>query len=252
MNTKFDKLTKGMAQSVTRCAALKKFGFTLAGMVLTCFALPSVSLAQTSQVCDPAGDAIYGNGNGSSHVPDWLDLIEATVTDAGDSILFTLSVNAPIPLVPAWSKVDDGGQIWWSWRLIDDVANLTFVSNGCLQANGQNVPAVYCLDLIWNVQAASFRARLLDDTSCTETSVPFVFSSDRRAVSMLVSKALFTNTVLIPNPNSFQFLTEAIVWKPSSNGNTSVQVLDTAPSQNWIHLILAPWSSSGNTSYGCP
>ena len=39
MNNKFDELTKSMAQSVTRRAALKKFGVGLAGMALACFGL---------------------------------------------------------------------------------------------------------------------------------------------------------------------------------------------------------------------
>ena len=39
MNNKFDQLTKSMAQSVTRRAALKKFGVGLAGMALAAFGL---------------------------------------------------------------------------------------------------------------------------------------------------------------------------------------------------------------------
>src|SRR5580765_3414526 len=39
MNNKFDELTKQMAQSVTRRAALKKFGVGLAGMALACLGL---------------------------------------------------------------------------------------------------------------------------------------------------------------------------------------------------------------------
>ena len=39
MNNKFDALTKSLAQSVTRRAALKKFGVGLAGMALACFGL---------------------------------------------------------------------------------------------------------------------------------------------------------------------------------------------------------------------
>ena len=35
MNDKFDELAKGLAKSVTRRGALKKFGVGLAGMVLT-------------------------------------------------------------------------------------------------------------------------------------------------------------------------------------------------------------------------
>jgi len=39
MNNKFDELAKGLAQSVTRRQALKRFGVGLAGMALACFGL---------------------------------------------------------------------------------------------------------------------------------------------------------------------------------------------------------------------
>jgi hypothetical protein len=39
MNDKFDELAKGLAQSVTRRGALKKFGAGLAGMALAAFGL---------------------------------------------------------------------------------------------------------------------------------------------------------------------------------------------------------------------
>ena len=39
MNDKFDELAKGMAQSVTRRGALKKFGLGVAGIALACFGL---------------------------------------------------------------------------------------------------------------------------------------------------------------------------------------------------------------------
>ena len=42
----FDELTKGLAQSVTRRAALKKFGVGLAGMALACFGLANKAQAQ--------------------------------------------------------------------------------------------------------------------------------------------------------------------------------------------------------------
>src|SRR5215472_8919674 len=48
MNNKFDELTKSMAQSVTRRAAMKKFGIGLAGMVLAfALSLPAVAPAAT-------------------------------------------------------------------------------------------------------------------------------------------------------------------------------------------------------------
>ena len=249
MKTNYDQTTKDLTQTLTRRNEFKKFRVVVAALALACFGMSPLE-AQTSIVCDTAGDASF-SGKGGPQVPDWLDLVQATITDAGDNILLTLTVNAPIPLVPAWNNADDGGQFWWSWRLVD-LAGLTFVSNGCLQAKGKNVPACYCVDVIWSVQAASFRARLLDDTSCTETAIPLVFSSDRREASVLVAKSLFTNTALIPDPSSFQYLTETIVWKANSNGNTSLTILDNAPTQTGGGFILGTWSSSSNTSYGCP
>src|SRR5437899_2803762 len=48
MNDKLDELTKSMAQSVTRRAALKKFGVGLAGMALTgVLAMPTGAVAET-------------------------------------------------------------------------------------------------------------------------------------------------------------------------------------------------------------
>jgi len=54
MNNQFDELTKGMAQSVTRRQALKKFSANLAGMALACFGL--ANKAEAGQT-----------------IPDWCD-----------------------------------------------------------------------------------------------------------------------------------------------------------------------------------
>jgi hypothetical protein len=56
MNHQFDELTKNMAQSVTRRAALKKFGVGLAGMALACFGLAHKAEA------------------GPTKIPSWCDL----------------------------------------------------------------------------------------------------------------------------------------------------------------------------------
>ena len=64
MNNQFDEFAKILPQSVSRPGALKKFGVGLAGMALACFGLVNAVEAQTSVVCDPAGDATYGNGKG--------------------------------------------------------------------------------------------------------------------------------------------------------------------------------------------
>lgn len=55
MNNQFDELTKNLAQSVTRRAALKKFGVGLAGMALACFGLANKADAKPDKIprwCD--------------------------------------------------------------------------------------------------------------------------------------------------------------------------------------------------------
>ena len=45
MSNKFDELAKGLAQSVTRRQAFKKFGVGVAGMALACFGLANTARA---------------------------------------------------------------------------------------------------------------------------------------------------------------------------------------------------------------
>ncbi len=62
MNNKFDELTKSMAQSVTRRAALKKFGVGLAGMALACFGLTTKAKAGKYDFCTPCMNNCLANG----------------------------------------------------------------------------------------------------------------------------------------------------------------------------------------------
>ena len=64
MSDKFDELTKGLAQSVTRRQALKKFGVGLAGMALACVGLANKAEASSQP---PRAEAI-DEGVGSPRV----------------------------------------------------------------------------------------------------------------------------------------------------------------------------------------
>jgi hypothetical protein len=55
MKNQFDELTKNMAQSVTRRAALKRIGVGLAGMALACFGLADIAEAAKGGNCRPWG-----------------------------------------------------------------------------------------------------------------------------------------------------------------------------------------------------
>ena len=53
MNDKFDELAKGVAQSLTRRQALKKFGIGLAGFALTSLGLATKAKAAPTQCGEP-------------------------------------------------------------------------------------------------------------------------------------------------------------------------------------------------------
>src|SRR5439155_10857087 len=117
MNNQFDELTKGLAQSVTRRAALKQFGVGLAATALAALVLPSVhaasplgpliELSRPNAVgtCD---DGITGPGPG-------------TINDAAESFVVVNPVN-PKNIVAAWIQGPfqnivsatsfDGGKSW--------------------------------------------------------------------------------------------------------------------------------------------
>ena len=250
MNTKFAEKGNTHNQSFIRRQPVRQFGLALASLVLAGIGLASVALAQTSVVCDPAGDTSYAGAKGGPKIPAWLDIVQAQITDAGNDIHFTLTLNAAVPAAPAWNAVDDGGQVWWGWRFVDDLAHDFAVKDGCVKATGSLIPAGYFLDLIWDVSSASFHARLLDDTTCAQDEVPFAFSGDRKQITMVVSKSLLTNGAIIPNPNAFQYFAATLLWKANATGNNSFFTLDLAPNEN-NGLVAVPWSASDNASYFC-
>ena len=105
MNNQFDKITKGLAQSVTRRAALKKFGVAVAGLALgLMLVLPSTATdtkEQTSTVLDPAGDAVFPTDLFTAPVPPYLDMVRASVSYSRGIFHFEVQMNAPIPANPS-------------------------------------------------------------------------------------------------------------------------------------------------------
>ena len=67
MNSKFDELTKGMAQSVTRRAAFEKFSLGIAGMALACFGLANEAEAGKGNPCWTSGTCCSGGGGKGGH-----------------------------------------------------------------------------------------------------------------------------------------------------------------------------------------
>ena len=61
MNNQFDELAKGLAQSVTRRAAFKRFGVGLAGMALACFGLANKAEAHNQPCLQPGAGCLRGS-----------------------------------------------------------------------------------------------------------------------------------------------------------------------------------------------
>ena len=57
MSEKFDQLTKGLAQAVTRRQALRRFSIGLAGLGLALVGLPRSSQAQSQKGCALLGES---------------------------------------------------------------------------------------------------------------------------------------------------------------------------------------------------
>jgi hypothetical protein len=69
MNHKFDELAKGLAQSVTRREAFKRFGVGLAGMALACFGLANRAEAGNKGACLSEGSVCGYPGGGFYPTP---------------------------------------------------------------------------------------------------------------------------------------------------------------------------------------
>lgn len=102
MNNKFDELTKSLAQSVSRRAALKKFGSCIAHIAM----LASLSLhvmaanpaSITSSVADSPGDAVFPFDLYDGPVPPWIDVVQSSVTLNRGVFHFEIKVSADIPV----------------------------------------------------------------------------------------------------------------------------------------------------------
>jgi hypothetical protein len=82
MNNKFDELTRQMAQSVTRRAALKKFGVGLAGIALAFFGASEAEAGKAS--CIPLNEfgCHFARAKGNSKCCPGL-VCENTIVAAG-------------------------------------------------------------------------------------------------------------------------------------------------------------------------
>ena len=119
MNNQFDELTKSMAQSVTRRAALKKFGVGLAGMALACFGWALTAAAQNSQLgplVELSQPNPVGNCDDGFRLPGTFTLNDATepaiaVNPVNPNNVVASWILGPVQNVIAGVSLN-GGRTW--------------------------------------------------------------------------------------------------------------------------------------------
>ena len=75
MNDQFDELAKGLAQSVTRRGALKKFGVGLAGIVLASLGLANTTQTQRRSSCQ-CKKPDYGCGRHNPETAEYIACVD--------------------------------------------------------------------------------------------------------------------------------------------------------------------------------
>src|SRR5438445_5946334 len=119
MSNQFDELAKGLAQSVTRRQALKKFGVGIAGMALACFGWALTVAAQNSQLgplVELSQPNPVGNCDDGFRLPGTFTLNDATepaiaVNPAHPNNIVASWIFGPIQDVIAGVSFD-GGRSW--------------------------------------------------------------------------------------------------------------------------------------------
>ena len=138
MKNKFDELAKSLAQSVTRRAALKKFGVGLAGMALACFGCALTAAAQNSQLgplVELSQPNPVGNCDDGFRLPGTFTLNDATepaiaVNPVNPNNVVASWILGPVQNVIAGVSLNGGR----TWRQVP--IPLTLCSGGQLAAAG--------------------------------------------------------------------------------------------------------------------
>src|SRR5436305_1444654 len=115
MNTRFDELTRAMAQSVTRRAAFKKFGVGLAGMALACFGLAARAqvshLGPLTELSQPSLSGCTGVSLPGSWGPNDAAEPAIAVNPAQPNNIVVDWILGPAGAVVSAASVD-GGRSW--------------------------------------------------------------------------------------------------------------------------------------------
>jgi hypothetical protein len=234
MNTKFGELTKDLAQSVTRRAALKKFGAGLAGIALALLsALPVVAgspNSMTASVNDAAGDAVFPFDFYNGPVPPWIDIVRGSVTLTRGVFHFEIQVNADIPANGDPGFTPDANHIGSLFGILTDLRTAQHFN---LFGQQDNYHFNFLVGALYVVSdddglAPGWHGYLQGPNSVTE--IPLVIRSDTYVFE--------TSAASLGNPDSFQWAigSECDPVPGSAERNRTIIVVDYAPDHG-----LASW-----------
>lgn len=101
MKIQFAKFNRRQDRAVTCRGVFRRFSVGVAGMALAgCLAVPtgaSAGPANTSEVLDAAGDAVFPYDLYHAPVPPYIDVVRASVSSKQGVFHFELQVNADVP-----------------------------------------------------------------------------------------------------------------------------------------------------------
>jgi len=235
MNNKLDELTKSMAQSVTRRAALKKFGIGLAIMALALLlALPSAVAdpnVQTSTVVDPAGDAVFPNDLYGAPVPPYLDMIRASVSYSRGVFHFEVQMNAPIPDNPSPDFTTPANHLGPVFGILSDrktsVSGFSFFGQNDSYRFNFLVGAVYFFADSGVGLPLGWTGFMIDFNTSTVVAIPMTIRGDTISFE--------TSAASLGNPSSFQWTVASechAVPEPEEKRKTQIMA-DFAPDHDY-------------------
>jgi hypothetical protein len=240
MNNKFDQLTKSLAQSVTRCAALKKFGLGLAGMALAgLLTVPAHAdpPGQTVTVLDAAGDAVFPNDLYGEPVPPYLDMIRVSVSYYSRGVFhFEVQMNAQIPDNPSPDFAPTINHIGPVFGILSErktaVSGFNFFGQNESYRFNFLVGAVYFFADSGVGLPLGWTGFITDLNTFTVLAIPMTIRGDTLSFE--------TSAASLGNPSSFQW-TVASEWhtasEPEEKNKTQIMV-DFAPDYGY-----ASWPS---------
>ena len=135
MNNKFDELVKGVAQSVTRRAALEKFSLGLAGLTLACFGLAGGAEANPTLTSIDFPGAVSTRATGINLAGDIVGIYADKLAGKDHGFLLRggviTTIDVPGAAITEPWKINNSGEIAGRYAdTTDDKSHIFKLSNG--------------------------------------------------------------------------------------------------------------------------